>query len=98
MFRILCAVACLVGLTVPILGFNPIQAQIATQIAGVFVLPLSIGAMIYLVNRRDLMGPYRAGWILNIGLIMSFLFSIYITYTGYIAIAERLRDFWQNRV
>lgn len=92
MFRILCAVACLVGLTVPILGFNPIQAQIVTQIGGVFVLPLSIGAMIYLVNRKDLMGSYRAGWILNIGLLTSFLFSIYITYTGYIAIAERLRN------
>ncbi len=80
------------GLTVPILGFNPIQAQIVTQIGGVFVLPLSIGAMIYLVNRKDLMGSHRAGWILNTGLLMSFLFSIYITYTGYIAIAERLRD------
>jgi Mn2+/Fe2+ NRAMP family transporter len=91
MFRILCAVACLVGLTVPILGFNPIQAQIVTQIGGVFVLPLSIGAMICLVNRKDLMGKYRAGWILNIGLLTSFLFSIYITYTGYTAIAERLR-------
>jgi len=98
MFRILCAVACLVGLTVPILGFNPIQAQIVTQIAGVFVLPLSIGAMIYLVNRKDLMGPYRAGWILNMGLLMSFLFSIYITYTGYIAIAERLRHLLQSRI
>jgi Mn2+/Fe2+ NRAMP family transporter len=98
MFRILCAVACLVGLTVPILGFNPIQAQIVTQIGGVFVLPLSIGAMIYLVNRRDLMGPYRAGWVLNMGLLLSFLFSIYITYTGYIAIAERLRDLLQSRV
>jgi Mn2+/Fe2+ NRAMP family transporter len=92
MFRLLCAVACLVGLTVPILGFNPIQAQIVTQIGGVFVLPLSIGAMIYLVNRKDLMGSYRAGWILNIGLFTSFLFSIYITYTGYVAIVERLRD------
>jgi Mn2+/Fe2+ NRAMP family transporter len=98
MFRILCAVACLVGLTVPILGFNPIQAQIVTQIGGVFVLPLSIGAMIYLVNRKDLMGPYRAGWVLNMGLLMSFLFSIYITYTGYIAIAERLRHLLQSRV
>jgi Mn2+/Fe2+ NRAMP family transporter len=92
MFRILCAVACIVGLTVPILGFNPIQAQIVTQIGGVFVLPLSIGAMIYLVNRKDLMGTYRAGWILNMGLLMAFLFSLYITYTGYIAITERLRD------
>jgi Mn2+/Fe2+ NRAMP family transporter len=91
LFRILCAVACLVGLTVPILGFNPIQAQIVPQIGGVFVLPLSIGAMIYLVNRKDLMGPHRARWVLNIGLLTSFLFSIYITYTGYVAIMERLR-------
>ena len=98
LFRILCAVACLVGLTVPLLGFNPIQAQIVTQIGGVFVLPLSIGAMIYLVNRKDLMGPHRAGWILNIGLLTSFLFSIYITYTGYIAIAERLRQLLESRV
>ena len=98
MFRILCVVACLVGLTVPILGFNPIQAQIVTQIGGVFVLPLSIGAMIYLVNRKDLMGAYRAGWVLNVGLLMSFLFSIYITYTGYIAIAERLRYLFDSGI
>ncbi|MGD8500553.1 MAG: Nramp family divalent metal transporter [Phycisphaerales bacterium] len=98
MFRILCAVACLVGLTVPILGFNPIQAQIVTQIGGVFVLPLSIGAMIYLVNRKDLMGLYRAGLVLNMGLLMSFLFSLYITYTGYVAIAERLQHLFESRV
>ena len=88
MFRILCAVACLVGLTVPVLGFNPIQAQIVSQIGGVFVLPLSIAAMIFLVNRRDLMGEYRAGLVLNSGLAAALLFSLLITYTGCIAIIE----------
>ncbi len=92
LFRVLCAVACVIGLVVPVLGFNPIQAQILTQIGGVFVLPLSIGAMIVLVNRKDLMGTHRAGKLLNIGLVLSFLFSIYITYTGCVAIAERLRS------
>jgi manganese transport protein len=95
LFRILCAVACLVGLTVPILGFNPIQAQIVSQIGGVFVLPLSIGAMIYLVNRRDLMGRHRAGVVLNLGLATAFLFSLYITYTGCVAIAARLKYVWE---
>ena len=89
-FRILCALACLVGLTVPILGFNPVEAQIVTQIGGVFVLPLSIAAMTVLVNRRDLMGTHRAGAILNLGLATSFLFSVYISYTGCIAIGEKL--------
>ena len=96
MFRVLCAVACGIGLIVPVLGFNPIQAQIITQIGGVFVLPLSIGAMIVLVNRKDLMGPHRAGKVLNIGLVLSFLFSIYITYTGCVAIVDRLRYLWQG--
>ena len=75
LFRSLAAVTCLFGLTVPLLGANPIQAQIVTQIAGVFVLPLSIGAMIYLVNRRDLMGKHRPGWPLNACLAAAFLFS-----------------------
>ena len=91
MFRLLCAVACLIGLTVPILGFNPIQAQIVSQIGGVFVLPLSIGAMIALVNREDLMGRHRAGLVLNTGLAMALLFSVFITYTGCVAIAQRIR-------
>jgi Mn2+/Fe2+ NRAMP family transporter len=94
LFRILCGVACLVGLTVPVLGFNPVQAQIVSQIGGVFVLPLSIGAMIYLVNRRDLMGEHRPGIVLNAGLVAAFLFSLLITYTGCIAIAGQLRQFW----
>ena len=96
MFRVLCAVACGIGLIVPVLGFNPIHAQILTQIGGVFVLPLSIGAMIVLVNRKDLMGPHRAGKVLNSGLVLSFLFSIYITYTGCVAIVDRLRYLWQG--
>ncbi|MDY0167287.1 MAG: Nramp family divalent metal transporter [Thermoguttaceae bacterium] len=94
LFRILCAVACLVGLTVPLLGFNPIQAQIVSQIGGVFVLPLSIAAMIYLVNRRDLMGEHRAGIVLNVGLAAAFLFALAITYTGGIAIVEQIGQYF----
>ncbi len=91
LFRVLCAVACLVGLTVPVRGFNPIQAQIVSQIGGVFVLPLSIGAMICLVNRKDLMAEHRAGPVLNAGLATAFLFSLFITYTGCVAFVEQLR-------
>ncbi|EAQ78505.1 NRAMP family divalent metal transporter [Blastopirellula marina] len=91
MFRILSAVACLIGLTVPLLGFNPVQAQIVSQIGGVFVLPLCIGAMIVLVNRKDLMGEHRAGHLLNAGLAAAFLFSLLITYTGCVTIIGQLK-------
>ncbi len=96
-FRLLCAIAGLVGLTVPILGFNPIEAQIVSQIGGVFVLPICIAAMLILVNRRNLMGPHRAGILLNLALGTSFLFSLLITYSGTVAIAGMLQSFFHGQ-
>ncbi|MCE5249434.1 Nramp family divalent metal transporter [bacterium] len=88
LFRILTGIACLFGLTVPIFGANPIAAQIATQVAGVFVLPVVIFGIIVLVNRRDTMGEHRAGILLNTGLAASFIFSCIISYTGIRALTE----------
>ncbi|MDQ8193682.1 Nramp family divalent metal transporter [Coraliomargarita sp. SDUM461004] len=79
-FRILCAVACLLGLTVPVLGANPIVAQILTQVAQVFVLPLVIVVFATLVNKQDLMGEHRAGILLNAGLSIAFVFSLIISF------------------
>lgn len=75
-FKVLTGVACLIGLTVPILGANPIAAQIITQVAGVFVLPLVIFCIFYLINRKDMMGKYKAGLLLNIGLVGAFFFRV----------------------
>ena len=85
-FRILTAIACVVGLSVPILGANPIVAQIATQVANVFVLPLVIACMIYLINRGDLMKKHKAGALLNICLALALVFSLIISYLGFKAL------------
>ena len=61
LFKRLTAVACVVGLSVPILGANPIVAQIATQVANVFILPLVIGGMIYIINQKEVMRDMKAG-------------------------------------
>ncbi|WP_158856128.1 Nramp family divalent metal transporter [Lunatibacter salilacus] len=89
-FKILTGIACVFGLTVPILGANPILAQIMTQVAAVFILPVVIGCILYLINRRDLMGEHKAGLLLNIGLSAAFVFSIIISYTGFLALKELL--------
>lgn len=86
LFKRLTAVACVVGLSVPILGANPIVAQIATQVANVFVLPLVIGGVIYLINRKTVMGIHRAGWLLNTGLVLALIFSCVISVIGYMAL------------
>ncbi len=90
LFRSLTAVACLVGLTVPILGANPVVAQILTQVFNVFVLPLVILCITILINRRSLMGDHRAGLLLNLGLAAAFVFSVLVSIAGLQALRETL--------
>ena len=87
-FKILTAIAGAIGLTVPILGANPIIAQIATQVSGVFVLPFVIGAIILLINNKMEMGRHKAGLLLNIGLFSALIFACFIMYTGIIALGQ----------
>jgi manganese transport protein len=89
-FKILTAIACLIGLVVPILGTNPIVAQIATQVVNVFILPVVVGSIIVLINREKLMGKHKAGIKLNIALVTAFIFSCLISYTGVLAIINML--------
>ena len=89
-FKILTGVACLIGLTVPVLGVNPINAQILTQVFNVFVLPVVIIGMMILINKKGLMGENKAGILLNIGMGSALLFACIISYNGIIAILDKL--------
>ena len=86
-FKVITAIAALIGLTVPILGSNPIVAQITTKVSGVFVLPLAVAGIALLVNRKE-MGKHRAGIGLNAGMLAAFLFSCFMVYTGYTALID----------
>ncbi|MDR2115424.1 MAG: Nramp family divalent metal transporter [Planctomycetaceae bacterium] len=92
-FRILAGIACLIGMTVPILGANPVFVQVLTQVSQVFVLPLVIGGITILVNRPSVMGKHRAGFFLNAGLFFAFFFSLIISYCGIIAISKTFGGF-----
>ncbi len=89
-FKILTGIACLIGLAVPIFGANPIQAQILTQVFNVFVLPLVIIGIMILINRKDLMGVQKAGYLLNAGMSLALLFACIISYNGVLAIWETI--------
>ncbi len=88
LFRILTGVGCLFGLVVPILRVNPIVAQIATQVATVFILPVVILGITYLINRREFMGEYKSGILLNLGLFSALIFSCIISYTAVVALRD----------
>ena len=87
-FKIITGLACIIGLTVPIFGANPINAQILSQVFNVFVLPLVVLSIIILLNRKELMGKYKASTFLNTGMGMAFIFSCIISYTGVVAIFQ----------
>lgn len=87
-FKVLTALACVVGLMVPIIGGNPIFAQIVTQVVSVFILPLIIFCMAYLINRKDYMGDHKAGVWLNIGLLGALVFACVISYTAFLSLLE----------
>lgn len=90
-FKMLTALACVVGLLVPVLGGNPILAQIVTQVANVFILPFVIFCMAYLVNRKDYMGEHGAGILLNTGLLGAFVFACIISYTAALSVIELIQ-------
>jgi Mn2+/Fe2+ NRAMP family transporter len=81
-FRGICLGACAWGLVVPALGGNPVAVTVAAQISNVFVLPLTVLAILLLVNRRDLMGERRAGFAANAGLGLALAFSLAVAYSG----------------
>ena len=87
LFRIVCLVAALWGLVVPALGSNPVMATISAQIANVFVLPLTVAVILWLVNRTSVMGKYRAGWVMNASLAAALVFSVGVAYAGVKAVA-----------
>jgi len=87
-FRILSAVACLLGLTVPILGANPVAAQVATQISQVFILPLVVVVFLVLCNKETVMGARRAGFLLNLGLGTALVFALVMSRNAWIALLE----------
>jgi len=87
-FRIITAVACLVALIGPILGSNPIEVQILSQVFNVFVLPIVVLGIILLVNNKNLMKDYNTNLYVNIGLFSALLFSCLISYNGMIALTD----------
>lgn len=89
-FKILTAIASVIGLVVPILGSNPIVAQIATQVVNVFILPVVVGCIIFLINDKNKMGKFKAGIKMNIALVTAFIFSCLISYTGVLSLIDLL--------
>ncbi len=88
-FKWITGIASLIALTIPVFGANPVEGQVLTQVFNVFVLPLVIVGIFLLTNRKDL-GKYKSGIVLNVILLLAFIFSIVISVNGVIGILSYL--------
>lgn len=72
----------LLGLVVPVFNAPPIFVMIVSQAFNAVILPLTVGAIFYLGNRKDLLGEYQNSFTTNTILLAILLFSIFTSIIG----------------
>ena len=87
-FKIITAFACLFALIVPVMGANPIEMQIVSQVLNVFVLPIVIVGILLLINNKKIMKGHKTSLLINLGLATSLLFALLISYNGVIGLSS----------
>ncbi|GMN03882.1 Nramp family divalent metal transporter [Erythrobacter sp. MTPC3] len=80
----------LLGLVVPLFDARPVFVLILSQAFNVVLLPVTVGCIIYLGNRTDLMGDHRHSVATNVGLGGIFLFSLLTGFMGFQGLIETL--------
>lgn len=76
--RFLIIVTVTAGVFAPVWTFPALLKVVLLMGANVFVIPLVIAAVIYLLNRRAVMGSHTAGSLRNILLVLSLLVSVFL--------------------
>jgi len=77
--RIIAIVVSLSGLLIPVFGGKPIAIMIASQAFSPLMMPLLIIFVIIMMNSKKVMGVYRNTLCVNLLLLLTHIFSIYIS-------------------
>ena len=87
-YRVIVLFISLLGLVVPIFEARPVFVMIISQAFNAVILPITVACILYLGNRRDLMGEHRNTLTTNAVLAAILLFSLVTTSMG-------IRGVWQ---
>jgi len=85
--RLLVFFGVLLGLVVPIFGGRPVMVMIMSQAMAAIVTPMVLALMLYIYNKKSIMGEMRLGLISNISFGLVLLFTIAMAVAGLIGIA-----------
>ena len=81
-YRMMVLVISLLGLVVPLFGARPVLVMIVSQAFNSVILPVTVACILYLGNRRDLMGQYKHSRATNLVLVAILMFSIVTSAMG----------------
>jgi Mn2+/Fe2+ NRAMP family transporter len=81
-YRIMVFLISLLGLVVPVFNARPVFVMILSQAFQAIILPLTVACILYLGNRRDLMGDHKNTRLANLFLIAILAFSMLTTFMG----------------
>ena len=81
-YRLIVLLISLLGLVVPIFEARPVIVMIVSQAFNAVILPVTVACILYLGNRRDLMGEHRNSSGTNLVLTLILLFSLVTTSMG----------------
>ncbi len=81
-YRMMVLLISLLGLVVPVFQAPPVFVMIVSQTFSAVILPVTVACILYLGNRRDLMGEHKNTRLTNLVLIAILLFSIVTSWMG----------------
>ena len=81
-YRIMVLSISLLGLVVPVLQAPPVFVMIVSQAFNSVILPMTVACILYLGNRKDLMGEHKNSLTTNILLTAILIFSIVTSSMG----------------
>ncbi len=85
--RLLVLFGVLLGLVVPIFGGRPVMVMIMSQAMAAIVTPLVLALMLYIYNKKSIMGDKTLGVTSNISFGFVLLFTIAMAVAGIIGLA-----------
>ena len=81
------------GFVVPVFGGKPVILMIASQAVSPVVMPLLIILLFILLNDKKHAKIYKNPFILNFGLIVTFIFSLFISYSAVVGLLDFMKNF-----
>ena len=91
-YRIIVFLISLLGLVVPIFGGRPVMVMIVSQALSSVLLPMTVGCILYLANRKDLMKEHSNKLGTNLILVAILLLSIFNSSTAIQGVFGRISE------